>query len=564
MPNSTPEPDRTLRRWKVLLDSPTAAPALGYRDIARAFASIIYESDPRFAVGIFGGWGAGKTTLMKAIKAALPVDGVIAVDFNAWRYEREPYLLIPLLDTIRAALVQSSEPITHKRDNLRSIAIRVGRVVRALAAGFSGEVGIPGALKVSYNTETVLGALSPPDEPENAQSLYVAAFQESEQAFGELSTGGVTRTVVFVDDLDRCLPANALDVLESMKLFFDLPGFVFVVGVDESVIERAICMKFMRSDEKTSKSAAAPGALTESTSNWLSRDYIKKLFQVPYTLPAMLPQQLDELLESMYHEAALSEEQLDDLRNRVRPYLSYIAVERRVNPRELKRFINAYTLQALVRPGLDLDTVLAPQTIASRHGWELVYDVVLSDSDGFIDSLIRFQEGEEFQSAFADLLPGMELPPSSLIGYLRSRHAEPLVRYSSLDAYLSSLESARSEQSWEIGAYRRIGQLRRRISSDLSQPSIDGDAISVISHLADGTVTEILYLLPGSIDVKSYPNLSNSLQKIRNEASELSRVLFDYPEGAEGLYRDSLTELQTAVDNAYQELRLIRDTGRLR
>jgi predicted KAP-like P-loop ATPase len=41
----------------------------------------------------------------------------------------------------------------------------------------------------------------------------------------------VAKIVIFVDDLDRCLPDNALDVIESMKLFFDLPGFVFVVGL---------------------------------------------------------------------------------------------------------------------------------------------------------------------------------------------------------------------------------------------------------------------------------------------------------------------------------------------
>ena len=94
---------------KILLDSPTKSPALGYHDIGRGLATIISESEPRFAVGIFGGWGTGKTTLMSAIKAALPTSSLVVVDFNAWRFEREPQLLIPLLDTIRAALVEWSD-----------------------------------------------------------------------------------------------------------------------------------------------------------------------------------------------------------------------------------------------------------------------------------------------------------------------------------------------------------------------------------------------------------------------------------------------------------------------
>jgi predicted KAP-like P-loop ATPase len=77
---------------------------------------------------------------------------------------------------------------------------------------------------------------------------------ELERAFSELSASGVTRVVVLVDDLDRCLPTNALDVLESMKLFFDLPGFVFVVALDEEVVERAIRAKFTSLDDRTDTS----------------------------------------------------------------------------------------------------------------------------------------------------------------------------------------------------------------------------------------------------------------------------------------------------------------------
>jgi predicted KAP-like P-loop ATPase len=227
---------------KILLDTPSAKPALGYQKTAAALAVIISQSEPQFAVGIFGGWGSGKTTLMRAIKAELASEpSLVVVDFNAWRFEREPLLLVPLLDTIRASLVQwSAGRAPATREKVRTVAGRIGRVVRALATGLSGEVGVPGAAKVKYDVGKALDSLSSADEPENAQSLYVAAFDELSHAFAQFAAGGVTRVVVFVDDLDRCLPANALDVLESIKLFFDLSGFVFVVGLDEDVVERAV------------------------------------------------------------------------------------------------------------------------------------------------------------------------------------------------------------------------------------------------------------------------------------------------------------------------------------
>jgi ABC-type phosphate/phosphonate transport system ATPase subunit len=59
---------------RLLLDVPSAAPALGFPNRARALAEIVMDSDPRFAIGIFGGWGSGKTTLMEAIKQLIVVD----------------------------------------------------------------------------------------------------------------------------------------------------------------------------------------------------------------------------------------------------------------------------------------------------------------------------------------------------------------------------------------------------------------------------------------------------------------------------------------------------------
>jgi len=89
---------------KILIDSPSREPKLRFDETASALAQIIRESPPRFAVGIFGDWGSGKTTLMDQIRRKLGKT-VVPVEFNAWRYEREPQLLIPLLDTVRGDLL---------------------------------------------------------------------------------------------------------------------------------------------------------------------------------------------------------------------------------------------------------------------------------------------------------------------------------------------------------------------------------------------------------------------------------------------------------------------------
>ncbi len=62
----------------------------------------------------------------------------------------------------------------------------------------------------------------------------LVALDEFRQQFEQLSQKCVLcsgRLVVFVDDLDRCLPEKAVEVLEAVKLFLDVEGFIFVMGV---------------------------------------------------------------------------------------------------------------------------------------------------------------------------------------------------------------------------------------------------------------------------------------------------------------------------------------------
>jgi len=537
-------------------------PALGYENIAAALAAIIGQSEPQFAVGIFGGWGSGKTTLMRAIKAGLADESrLVVVDFNAWRFEREPLLLVPLLDTIRASLVDwSAGRGADTREKVRTVANRIGRVVRALATGLSGEVGLPGAAKVSYDVGKALDALSPPNEPESAQSLYVAAFDELSRAFAQFESGGVTRVVVFVDDLDRCLPANALDLLESMKLFFDLPGFVFVVGLDEDVVERAVLSRFTTGDEQTMTGPARTGAdhggpRATGTAERLSREYVKKIFQVPYALPPMVPEELNALLESMYAEAALDKAQLDDLSQRVRPHLGYVAVERRVNPREVKRFINAYTLQTLVRTELDRDTVLAVQTLAFRYEWESLYDVLLADSVLFVDALRRYRKGED--NALEDLSPELSALPPDLTSYLRSRTAEPLTRHDSLDLYVSSLQSTHSTHGWVVEAYRPAGRLRREVRRVKDAARIATRDAQALATVVAETAPPLSTLLTSETRPDSVTRLSLLIERAQALGRELSNAS-GAADNLDDTLRPVVHELYDIVERLYRELQILR------
>ena len=69
------------------------------------------RGDEALVVGVYGPWGCGKTRWLRTIESGILADeeqrrtaGVLTVPvlFNAWQFEREPHLIIPLLKTAEA------------------------------------------------------------------------------------------------------------------------------------------------------------------------------------------------------------------------------------------------------------------------------------------------------------------------------------------------------------------------------------------------------------------------------------------------------------------------------
>lgn len=485
--------------FRILVDDPAEDPALGFPEYADAFAEIVAESPPRFAVGIFGSWGSGKTTLMRAIQKRIEGrDDVIPVWFNAWRYEREEHLIVPLLDVLREALLKWAEESEEKATvhatvigRARRAAAAMGSAARAIARGVSFSAGLPGGFAKATFDLAKVGTSPPEDDVRDPVSFYHASFMTMADAVEGFITAGARprggrpqtvprrRIVVFVDDLDRCLPLNALTVLESMKLFFDLDGFVFVAGLDQQVIERAIELRYAdpretRTDGKSPNGAAAdrfPDRTSASPSGVITgRDYIKKIFQVPFGLPPVDRSELEELVSRLVEARGLYAAQKRELTGRILDHLNFFSDESRVNPREIKRLINAYTLQAKLMSlkltkrdpdaKVDLDTILALQVIAFRPDWERISRRLEANPEGFVDVLKRELGGPEAQGGGAVWVEGEPLPPR-LVDYLNKGPGRPLLENAELKTYLSSSQASHSSDPLILQAQALVADLRR-------------------------------------------------------------------------------------------------------
>lgn len=162
-----------------------------------------------------------------------------------------------------------------------------------------------------------------------AQHQRVAALDEFVRTFAGvteryLRTQG--RLVVFVDDLDRCLPEKAVEVMEAIKLFLDATGCIFVLGVDEKVIAQGIKVRYRDYVDAGTNEMLLDGAR-----------YLEKIIQIPFKLPPITTEASEAYIQSLT---------ADRLRDERCAHVFASGLER--NPRRIKRTLNIFLLLDLL------------------------------------------------------------------------------------------------------------------------------------------------------------------------------------------------------------------------
>ena len=72
-------------------------------------------------------------------------------------------------------------------------------------------------------------------------TLYFDGFDDISKEIKKIrEKNPAFRIVVFVDDLDRCSPTKTLEVLESIKVFLGMEGFVYIIGLSQDIVTKLI------------------------------------------------------------------------------------------------------------------------------------------------------------------------------------------------------------------------------------------------------------------------------------------------------------------------------------
>lgn len=282
----------------ILTDNETKVDLLNNEAIASTIIGLLRaKPDHPVTIGVHGDWGAGKSSVLEMIEAGFAdQDDVLCLKFNGWRFQGFEDAKIALIEGIVTGLVEK-RPVLKKaavtvKDVFRRIdglkvAKRVGGLaltaftgiptpeqIRTIVGSLEALVADPTKIVTQENISTAIDevkAVLKPGESKNVPE-EVEAFRK---AFDQLlKDAGINQLVVLIDDLDRCLPDTAIETLEAIRLFVFTARTAFVVAADEAMIEYAVRKHFPDLPDSTGPRDYA-------------RNYLEKLIQVPFRIPAL-------------------------------------------------------------------------------------------------------------------------------------------------------------------------------------------------------------------------------------------------------------------------------------
>lgn len=282
----------------ILTDNETKVDLLNNEAIASTIIELLRaKPDHPMTIGVHGDWGAGKSSVLEMIEAGFAdQDDVLCLKFNGWRFQGFEDAKIALIEGIVTGLVEKRPALkkaavavrdVFRRIDWLKVAKRAGGLaltaftgiptpeqIGAIVGSLEALVADPAKLVTKENISTGIDevkAVLKPGESKNVPE-EVEAFRK---AFDQLlKDAGIEQLVVLIDDLDRCLPDTAIETLEAIRLFVFTARTAFVVAADEAMIEYAVRKHFPDLPDSTGPRDYA-------------RNYLEKLIQVPFRIPAL-------------------------------------------------------------------------------------------------------------------------------------------------------------------------------------------------------------------------------------------------------------------------------------
>jgi hypothetical protein len=320
---------------------------LNRQEFAKQILARLKEDDCPSALGIYGGWGTGKTSLINLLKLLNQEKGanqLVIECIDAWKYEGTGDLFVP---TIVKLMSKKANILPDKKEYLERVSKMLLYVVTDIALAQIARTSMENVQKAVQGSKDI--------NPDHVSILdwemLVDNVEDTQKAFTELAgmvqdAQGGRKLVFCIDNLDRCSPENTVRLLESIKNFLSVPGCIWVFAMDSGVVASYIYHKY-------------EGTSVDSYS------YLDKIIPEQYHLS--IGDQLIPFVDNIFRPELQSQVYLD--------WESYAHIPRVLAPRRIIKSVRkfeSYMQNPLVQH--DANHNLVFKLILLYHSWPDFYE----------------------------------------------------------------------------------------------------------------------------------------------------------------------------------------------
>lgn len=209
---------------------------------------------------IEGGWGVGKTFVIEEIEERLKVlqseetnsDRYFVFHYNCWQHDYYEEPAVAIISAMIASIREDEAFFSKDIDNTIKAGYELAKEKFKEIAGLyiENKIGID-LISLADKAKENKGKI---EDAEREFSKMFSFSQTIEKVRKKLQEIAEERTIVlFVDELDRCIPQYAIKVLERLHhIFYGLDNVVVIMAIDRKQLEHSVEEMFgARKDESS-------------------------------------------------------------------------------------------------------------------------------------------------------------------------------------------------------------------------------------------------------------------------------------------------------------------------
>lgn len=241
---------------------------LDRKQYAERLTTLIGNTEGPYVIGLTSPWGSGKTFFLQAWHKQLLADEKPCIYFNAWEMDASGDPLANLF----AVSEQQADRFQGLSEKLKK---RIKTLFKHLPAMIRGAAFLSSVFDLGLSGKLAEIFASTIDKIQNVLDKKRNFKKELTAIASQIAEDKRFPLFIIVDELDRCRPSYAIDLLESIKHLFHVPHVVFLLAVDSTQLLQQVEHTFGL------KACLENGKIVRDP----RQEYLRKFFDIYYNLP---------------------------------------------------------------------------------------------------------------------------------------------------------------------------------------------------------------------------------------------------------------------------------------